>query len=65
LAEPEIASPPRPSSAPRRAWTIAAGASVVAITLAAAVLPAAADPFRRLVFLLVMGLFQVSVWLVM
>jgi diguanylate cyclase (GGDEF)-like protein len=47
LAEPEIAPAPRwSSSAPRRAWTIAFAGSVVAIALAAAVLPSATSAFR-------------------
>ena len=39
---------------------MAAGAGVVAVTLAAAVLPAAAQPFRPLAMLLIVGLFLVS-----
>jgi diguanylate cyclase (GGDEF)-like protein len=66
LAEPEIASAPRlPSNAPRRAWTMAVGGGVVAVTLAAAVLPAAAQPVRPLALLLVTGLFLVSESVVM
>jgi diguanylate cyclase (GGDEF)-like protein len=61
LAEPEIMSEPRlMSAAPRRAWTIAVGASVMAVTLAAAVLPAAVQDFRPVMVLFVGVLFLVS-----
>jgi diguanylate cyclase (GGDEF)-like protein len=60
LAEPETLPAPRwPSSAARRAWTIAVGGSVVAVTLAAAVLPGAVEPFRPLAVLLMAALFLV------
>ena len=48
------------SAAPRRAWTIAVGASVMALTLAAAVLPSAAQPVRPLMVLFVGALFLIS-----
>ena len=60
LAEPAI--PPAPrwlSSAARREWTIAIGGSVVAVVLAAAVLPLAVEPFHWLGILLIAVLFLV------
>jgi diguanylate cyclase (GGDEF)-like protein len=60
LAEPAV--PPAPrwlSSASRRTWTIAIGGSVVAVTLAAAVLPSATEPFDPLRVFFVAALFLV------
>jgi len=60
LAEPEIPTAPRsPSTATRRAWTVAAGGSLFAVVLAAAALPAAAQPFRPLPVLFVTVLFLI------
>ncbi|MCW2636466.1 MAG: diguanylate cyclase/phosphodiesterase [Blastococcus sp.] len=55
MSEPRLMS-----AAPRRAWTIAVGASVMAVTLAAAVLPAAVQDFRPVMVLFVGVLFLVS-----
>jgi diguanylate cyclase (GGDEF)-like protein len=60
LAEPAV--PPAPrwlSSAARREWIIAIGGSVVAVVLAAAVLPLAIEPFRPLGLLLIAVLFLI------
>ena len=66
MAEPEITSAPRKvGSAPHREWTFAIGASGAALVLAAALLPAAAQPFRPLAFVLVLGLFLVCESVVM
>jgi diguanylate cyclase (GGDEF)-like protein len=61
LAEPLV--PPAPrwlSSAARRAWIIALGGSLVAVVLAAWVLPSAVQPFRPVAFLVIAGLFLIS-----
>jgi diguanylate cyclase (GGDEF)-like protein len=61
LAEPEISPAPRGSSAAaRRAWTIAVGGTVLALSLAIAVLPQAIEPFNPLAVLAVGALFLVS-----
>jgi hypothetical protein len=61
LAEPAV--PPAPrwlGSATRRLWTIALGGTVVAVALAVAVLPSAAEPLRPVAVLVIAALFLIS-----
>jgi diguanylate cyclase (GGDEF)-like protein len=61
LAEPEISPAPRVSSAAaRRAWTIAVTGSLIALPVAAVVLPGAVEPFRPLAVLAVFVLFLIA-----
>jgi diguanylate cyclase (GGDEF)-like protein len=59
VAELEPAPPTASSVARRRAWTVAVGGSLVAVLVAAAVLPSAGAPLRPVALVLIAGLFLV------